>query len=414
MSTVTSETLHSQAYFDDPFGVWEQLRHEQPLFYDSIDDRWLLTRYDDVTAVFRDHAVYSAKPYERIFTDVIGPTMVQMDGKDHDVRRSIVAPVMVGRTLEQNYQPLIDTVVAGLLRPLPAAGEVDLIGSVTSPLPLKVVATMLGMPESYDAYLHEVAAEVIAALAGVEPAKSAGRDKHTEFAQQIDALITDRLATPTSDLISGIAHGRSESGEQLSRDEIASFISLLLVAGGETSDRALANFWYVLMTEPEVMAAVRADHSLLGAAFSEFMRRDGVVVYEDRELTAEVQWHGQVIPAGAIVRVALMSANNDETVFANPRTFDLGRADLNLGPEKRAGGIRDGVANHVGFGLGKHFCIGYHLARAEVISATAALLDRYPALAFLPGQQPRMQVDWFHRHLDHLRVAVSSSPAPSR
>jgi len=404
---VTAETLHSQAYFDDPFGVWEQLRHEAPLFYDSIDDRWLLTRYHDVTAVFRDHSVYSARPYERIFTDVIGPTMVQMDGKDHDVRRSIVAPVMVGRTLEQNYQPLIDAVVAGLLEDLPAQGTVDLIGSVTSPLPLKVVATMLGMPESYDGYLHGVAALVIAALAGVEPAKSDGRAKHLEFAGQIDALISARIEDPRPDLITGITQGRSESGEQLSREEIASFISLLLVAGGETTDRALANFWYVLMTEPDVMAAVRGDPSLLGAAFSEFMRRDGVVVYEDRELTSDVEWYGQAIPAGAIVRVALMSANNDETVFADPRRFDLNRSDLNLGPEKRPGGIRDGVANHVGFGLGKHFCIGYHLARAEVTAATAALLDRYRELAFLPGQQPRLQVNWFHRHLDHLRVSVT-------
>ena len=82
--------LHAQSYFDDPFPIWEQLRHEQPLFHDTVDDRWLLTRYDDVAAVFRDHETYSTRPYERIFTDVIGPTMVQMDGDDHDIRRSIV------------------------------------------------------------------------------------------------------------------------------------------------------------------------------------------------------------------------------------------------------------------------------------------------------------------------------------
>ena len=84
--------LHAEPYFDDPFPVWERLRHDQPLFHDTVDDRWLLTRYDDVATVFRDHETYSTKPYERIFTDVIGPTMVQMDGDDHDVRRAIVAP----------------------------------------------------------------------------------------------------------------------------------------------------------------------------------------------------------------------------------------------------------------------------------------------------------------------------------
>ncbi len=93
---VVPEDLHSAPYELDPFPFWERLRHEQPLFHDTIDDRWLLTRYDDVVSVFRDHETYSTLPYRRIFTDVIGPTMVQMDGPDHDIRRAIVAPEMVG------------------------------------------------------------------------------------------------------------------------------------------------------------------------------------------------------------------------------------------------------------------------------------------------------------------------------
>ena len=108
---IQSENLHEEKFYLDPFPVWEQLRNKQPLFYDEIDNRWLLTRYNDVTEVFRNHEVYSARPYERIFTDVIGPTMVQMDGKDHDLRRSIVAPVMVGKKLEHDYQPMINEVV---------------------------------------------------------------------------------------------------------------------------------------------------------------------------------------------------------------------------------------------------------------------------------------------------------------
>src|SRR3954469_16297652 len=145
---VTAADLHDEAYYADPFPVWERLRHEQPLFHDTIDDRWLLTRYDDVAAVFRDHDTYSTKPYQRIFTDVIGPTMVQMDGADHDVRRAIVAPAMVGRQLEQHYLGLVDSVVDGLFARLPASGPVDLMAGITAPLPLKVVATILGMRET--------------------------------------------------------------------------------------------------------------------------------------------------------------------------------------------------------------------------------------------------------------------------
>lgn len=404
---IVSGDLHSGAYFDDPFPVWERLRHDQPLFHDTVDDRWLLTRYDDVAAIFRDHETYSTKPYERIFTDVIGPTMVQMDGDDHDVRRAIVAPVLVGRKLETNSLPLIDTVVADLLDRLPRSGPIDLIAGLTMPLPLKVIASILGMDEQDDAYLSEVTARVIAALAGEEPARSEGIAAHAGFTARVDTLIEQRTDHPGTDLISGIAHGRTEAGERLSRQEIASFIALMMVAGGETTDRGLANFIAILLEHPDVMTALRSDPGLLDAAFSEFMRRDGVVVYEDRELRRDVEWYGQAIPAGAIVRVALISANNDETVFADPRRFDLSRPDLRLGKESRAGGRIDGVANHLGFGLGKHFCIGYQLARAEIIAATRGLLERLPEMRFVAGLEPRLRVDWFHRHVDRLVVEAS-------
>jgi cytochrome P450 len=402
--TVQPADLHAQPYFDDPFPTWERLRHDQPLFHDTVDDRWLLTRYDDVATVFRDHETYSTRPYERIFTDVIGPTMVQMDGADHDVRRAIVAPVLVGRQLEANSLPLIDTVVDDLLDRLPGSGPIDLMTGLTMPLPLRVIATILGMGDDDATYLAEVTAKVIAALAGEEPARTVGVEAHAAFTSRIDGLIEERTARPGTDLISGIAHGRSESGERLSRQEIASFIALMMVAGGETTDRGLANFIAILIDHPDVLADVRSDPSLIDAAFSEFMRRDGVVVYEDRELRQDVEWYGRTIPAGATVRVALISANNDETVFADPRRFDIGRPDLRLGKESRAGGRIDGVANHLGFGLGKHFCIGYQLARAEIVSATRGLLARVPDPRFAAGLEPTMQIDWFHRRLDRLVI----------
>src|SRR6266404_4503579 len=183
---IEAGNLHAAAYFEDPFPVWEQLRHDQPLFHDTVDDRWLLTRYDDVAAIFRDHDTYSTRPYERIFTDVIGPTMVQMDGPDHDVRRSIVAPVLVGQQLERNSLPLIDAVVDDLLAKLPRSGEIDLIEGLTAPLPLKVIAT----------------------ISGEQPGRSIGLEAHAKFTGHIDGLIEARTAEPGTDLISGIAHGR--------------------------------------------------------------------------------------------------------------------------------------------------------------------------------------------------------------
>ncbi|CAN5567165.1 cytochrome P450 [soil metagenome] len=401
---IAPEDLHGPSYFRDPFPVWKQLRHEQPLFHDTVDDRWLLTRYDDVVRVFRDPTTYSTLPYERIFTDVIGRTMVQMDGADHDVRRQIVAPELVGQKLERNFQPLIEENVASLIARFPASGPFDLIDRFTSRLPLLVIASILGLPVRDHELLYSVTGRVIAALSGEEPARSLGIRAHDELAAHVDALIDERTAEPGIDLISGIAHGRTEAGERLSREEIASFISLLLVAGGETTDRAMANFWYVLMQHPDALHALQQDPGLVDPAFTEFMRRDGVVVYEDRELRADVEWHGQTIGAGKIVRVALISANNDETVFADPRRFDVRRGDLRLGKESRAGSRAEGVASHLGFGLGKHFCIGYQLARAEIVTGIRQLLDALPRPRLASGSVPKLEIDWFHRRLDQLVI----------
>ena len=260
------------------------------------------------------------------------------------------------------------------------------------------------MDAGEDAYLKSTTDRIIAALAGEEPALSDGIAAHQALAARIDGLIEERMATPTRDLISGIAHGKTEAGERLSRAEIASFVSLLLVAGGETTDRGLSTFWYVLLRHPEVLERVTADPALLDPAFSEFMRRDGVVIYEDREVERDVEWHGTVVPAGAIVRVALASANNDETVFREPRRFDLERRDFHLGKEHRAGIRSDGVAGHFGFGLGKHFCIGYQLARAEILAGSRRLLEHLRRPRIARGPEPHLAIRWMHRYVDRLVI----------
>ena len=178
----------------------------------------------------------------------------------------------------------------------------------------------------------------------------------------------------------------------------------MMVAGGETTDRGLANFIAILLEHPDVLTALRADpacwtprsRSSCGATASSSTRTGSC--------DATSSGTARPFPAGAIVRVALISANNDETVFADPRRFDLSRPDLRLGKESRAGGRIDGVANHLGFGLGKHFCIGYQLARAEIVAATRGLLERLPEMRIVAGLEPRLRVDWFHRHVDRLVV----------
>ena len=135
-----------------------------------------------------------------------------------------------------------------------------------------------------------------------------------------------------------------------------------------------------LFANPSVLDSVRDDPALLDACFSETMRRDPPVIYEDRFARRDVEWHGVSIRAGSRVRVCIGAAHHDESVFADPDRFDPFRSDLHLGLEHRTGRYVDGVSGHLGFGVGKHFCVGYELARLEALSASRALLQRAPDL----------------------------------
>ena len=187
-------------------------------------------------------------------------------------------------------------------------------------------------------------------------------------------LSSDESA-PGRNLLSKIVHGEAE-GQNLTMDEIESFVSLMLVAGGETTDKAIANLWWNLLSNPDALAAVTAEPNRLDAAFSESMRKDGPVQFEDRFTTTEVEWYGTTVPAGARVRVCVASANSDESVFADPRRFDIDRPDLWLQLEKRSGTrSAEGRTGHLGFGIGKHFCLGYELARTESVIGSRRLLE---------------------------------------
>lgn len=400
-----TEALYTHDFNLNPFPAWSRLRTEAPVVWDGRSEVWMVTRYDDVTRVMLDHETFSAEPYEGIFRPVIGRTMVEMDGPDHDELRTIVSPALIGGKLAR-LQPAVERRMSMLLEQTPSSGEVDLIASITSQLPVMVMTDLLGLPTNDHNYLMSVVTRVMHALPGEEPGLSDGKAAFGDFSEYLTELVQERTRRPGDDLISSIANAKADNGRMLTPGEIASFITLLLVAGSETTDRALANFWYVLLTHSEVLTAIVADDELIEGAITEFMRYDGVVVYEDRKTTRDVQLGEVTIPGGQIVRVGLMSANNDETVFADPRSFILMRPDLRQGKENRAGDGRPGAQPHLGFGIGKHFCIGYQLARLEMTTATKVALPMLQRARLIEGRRPTMHVDWFHRYLDGFPVVL--------
>lgn len=380
---ITADRLHDEEYRRAPEQVWAELRDEHPLFYDEIGDMWLLTRYHDVAAVFADHETYSAATYEQSTGRVLGPTLISRDDHGHVERRSIVAPDFVGKRLQRSL-PMVEACATALIDRFSGDGHFDLVSQFSARLPVDVISAMLGMEGDGDLFRNWVT-EMIQGLAADPALRTRGQDAHTAFCAHIAPALQHVDDPDRIDHIAKIARAEI-AGQRLSHEEITAFCGLLFIAGGETTDKAIANMWWNLWQDPELFALVAGHPELWDNAFSETMRRTPPVVSEDRFTTAPVEWYGREIPVGSRVRVSMGAAHLDPAVFADPLVFDIHRRDVHLTKELRSGGSTDpGRSGHLGFGLGKHFCIGYELARAEAIIGSRQLVDRCPALRPVPG-----------------------------
>ncbi len=404
---VRSEELYSAEHHADPHPLWRRMMHDHPIFFDEMSKTWIVTRYADVAEVFRDHETYANGPYERSTGVVFGRTILEMGGIEHVQQRSIVAPEFVGKRLEA-FSPAIGRTIDALIDRFGREQPLDLVASFTTWLPINVIVDMLGFDlTGREDVFHRWYSEMMDGLAPVKELRAKGIAAHGEVCAFVEPQISQRKGCPGPDLLTRLVEAEA-GGRSLTDDEVKSFVSLMLVAGGETTDKAIANLWWNLLRVPEALAEVTADPALLDAAFTETMRRDGPVLYEARDVTRDVEWYGVTVPAGAVMRACLGSANSDETVFTDPRTFDLHRTDLHLGKELRTGGpYPNDLTGHLGFGLGKHFCLGYELARAEAVLGSRRLIETLPNVR-LVGELPPLQMIRSFRAAKTLPVAYGA------
>lgn len=384
----------------DPFPVWEHLRHEQPLFYNEATRSWLLTRYHDVVQVFEQPDTYSNRVYEASLGKVFGPTMLQMDGREHVVRRTIIAPEVVGKRLD-GYRSLIERNATKLIDRFRHDGGFDLVQQFSTWLPVNVICDMLGLPADDLPFFHDCYQAMMVGLGQDPTLRRRGVEAAQAFSAYCAPIVEARRRDPGPDFISRILTSEVD-GEHLSDEEVRAFLALLLTAGGETTDKAIANMWANLLTHPEQLAAVRADPELFDPAFSETMRHSFPVISQVRLTTHDVQWHGTTVPAGSVLQVSLGSANNDEHCFAEPRRFDLHRADLYRSKELRKGYDDGERFGHLGFGLGKHFCLGYEMARVEAVIGSQLLLEACPDIRLAAGAHTSMTITGQTRSLPSL------------
>jgi cytochrome P450 len=370
------------------------MRDEQPVWRDEYGI-WHVFRYADVASVISDSQVFSSELGRvlPIAEKLAQGNLVRTDPPRHHTLRRLVGAAFSPKVVT-GLVPRIAEVTRELLDATEGAAEFDLVSALAYPLPVTVIAELLGLPIS-DRELFRTWADRLFTRDVVDP-------NDPELARKIDDATADMLAylgehcadrraTPRHDLISRLATVEAD-GERLSDAEVVNFSVVLLMAGHITTTALLGNTVLCMDEHPEVWAQMHADRSLVEPTIEEVLRYRPSFTQVGRVTMVDTEVSGQIVPADAIVTPWLLSANRDERQFANPDEFDIHRSSN----------------HHLAFGHGIHFCIGHLLARLEGRVAVGVLLDRYAEIR-LTRKTP---LEFYSRGIFAAReVPVSVRPA---
>ncbi|KAA1374947.1 cytochrome P450 [Aeromicrobium fastidiosum] len=363
---------------------------------------WLATTHDAVSQVLRDRS------FGRLWTDwepasqmepfnaLHRNQMMENEGQTHRRLRALVSKAF-GRGHVERMRPRIEALAASMVADLPDGEPFDLLGDYAEPMPVYVIADLLGVPRDDHTKLRDWSQAIVHMY---EPGvgaltKAAAIEASTAFSDYVRGVVEQRRSSPGDDLITDLIaardHGHSsarDEGSKLSDDELVASVVLLLNAGHEASVNVFGNGFHALLEHPEQLRRIVSGEVSVETALEELIRYDAPLQLFERTATADVEVAGQLVRSGQRIACLMGSANRDAEVFADADVFDVGR-DPNP---------------HVGFGMGLHFCLGAPLARLELQISIRALLDRFPELR-LAGESPRRPT-WVLR--GYQRIPVSS------
>jgi cytochrome P450 len=386
----------SPDFVADPYPAYEVLRRERPVFFDEPTGQWVVSRHADVNALLRDrrlgrsylhvatHEEFGRPPEPEFlapFWNLIRAGMLDVEPPDHTRLRRLVSKAFTPRMVE-GLRPRIRELAAGLVGGLVERGGGDLLAEVAEPLPVTVIAEMLGIPES-DRHLLRPWSADICGMYELNPSAEVQRTA-VRAAVEFSDYLRDQARRPRGDdLIGALA-----AVDGLTEDELVGTCVLLLNAGHEATVNATGNAWWALFRNPGELARLRADPGLIPTAVEELLRYDTPAPMFERWVLEDIEVAGVRVPRGAEVALQFASANRDPEVFANPDALDLSRT-----PNP-----------HIGFGAGIHFCLGAPLARIELAESMAAILRAAPDLR--PVAEPTWKPGFILRGLKSLPVAV--------
>ena len=375
-----------------PFPLYDVLRDEEPVAFGERLGAYVVTRYADAVAVLRDHETFSSTMAsgpssvtglaQRLVDDPTTPEVLRAqaarrlrmaqtpvllltDPPQHKRQRALVSAAFSPKRVNA-LEPEIRRFAKGLIDRFVERGEVELVSEFSLPLPMTVIATMLGVPPEH---MNDFKRWADAFTAGVGAARSA--DEIATMFADIDAFydyftraIESRLETPRDDLLTDLITARMDGQEPLSADEILLMLSQFLVGGHETTTLMITSAMYRFATSPDLAGAVRADPSSIPRFIDEMLRLDAPVQGMFRLTTRPARIGDVELPEGALVWVVFGAANRDPKAFACPNEI----ATESSSPP------------HLTFGRFEHFCLGSSVARLELRIATELLLARLPDL----------------------------------
>lgn len=402
MAHLPPVNILAPAFKADPFPFYARLRASAPVYPTRLKDgrmAYLVTRYDDVAAALKDarfvkdrHTVltpeqHAKQPWVPGFLAPLERNMLDLDEPDHRRLRNLVHKAFTPRMVDdmrQRVQQIADELLAKVV----ARGRMDIVHDYALPLPLTVIAELLGIPPEVRPRFHRFSSALMQTTSNLKMMLSL--PLFYVMMRYLRALIAEKRARPGEDLLTALVQAEEE-GSHLSEDELLAMIVLLTIAGHETTVNLIASGTLALLQHPRELERLRQDPSLLKSAIEELLRyTNPVEMATERYAMEDVELAGVKIPRGELVLLVLASANRDPSQFEDPDKLDLAR-DPN---------------RHVAFGLGIHYCLGAPLARLEGQLALNTLLRTLPGLRLdADAKTLRWRPTYIVRGLESLPVA---------
>ena len=370
MNATTDGAVYYDPYLRDivrnPYPTYRRLREEAPLYYNEQYDFYAVSRYEDVRRGLGDHKTFISGRggiLELIKENVEMPpgTFIFEDPPIHTIHRTIVQRIFTPRRMN-GLEDRVRDITVNCLDRLVGRDEFDFIADIGAQIPMRVIGTLLGIPEQDFQAVRETVDARMRTGEGEQMDYSSGFSMDESFEPYIDW----RINNPSDDVITELLNVEftDETGTErkLSRDELLTFINVLAGAGNETTNKLIGCTGKTLAEHPDQRRELVADPSLVPDAIEELLRYEPPGPHIGRYVTQDVEFHGQTVPAGSAILFIVASANRDDRAFTDPERFDIHR---NGSP-------------HCSFGYGIHTCIGNVLARLEGRVVLQELLKRFP------------------------------------